>query len=312
MEKFTRHTAEEYIRHIGKLNMALGIDASHTRSVLELCRAICADELLFAKFEYFRDRYLTGELEHREQLAECASLVGVTKYELALALCEMYSLDTLELYRRRGLDTEKVYTDSMRDIAIWAQVCLERFGVYGIADYGWLSYTLTGEIVRLGRLQFHTVPFGREPADVCGVSLTRESRVINVHIPSGESLTAEACTESYRQAYELFGLTGRAPFVCDSWLLYPAHREMLGQDSGIVRFAADYRTLSVTEYAAGESPELWRVFGYRETYSPDTLPSDSALRRAYIKRLRDSGRLGSAFGVMIFDGQGVVREEMQV
>ncbi len=293
------------------LNARLGIDASRTRSVLGLCRRICADCVLFSKFESFRDRYFAGEYEHRDELAECASSIGADKREYALALCEMYSLDTLELYRQRGIDVGDVYLDTMRDIPIWAEACLDRYGVYGIEKYGWVSYSLTGEIFRLGRLQFHTVPYTHGDVTVCGVSLTRDSRVLNVHIPAGEPLTAEACLASYRRAYKFFGLSGRASFVCDSWLLYPGHREMLSPSSGIVRFAEDYGILSVHELAACESGELWRVFGYHESYDPEQLPSDTSLRRAYIKCLREDGTLGDAFGVMIFDGENIVREERQ-
>lgn len=307
--KFARHTFDVYSRHISELNAKLGIDASRTRSVLELCRAICADDILFSKFESFRDRYFSGDYEHRDEIADCALRVGSNKYEYALALCEMYSLDTLELYRHLGIDDVRVYFDAVRDIQIWAEACLDKFGVYGIEKYGWVSYSLTGEIFRLGRLQFHTVPYAHEDVRVCGVSLARDSSVINVHIPAGEPLRMSDCLDSYRRAYEFFGLSNRAAFVCDSWLLYPAHREMLPVSSGIVRFADDYKIIEVTDCPAAEFGELWRVFGYKKNYAPDTLPCDSALRRAYIQRLRDASTLGSAFGVMIFDGQNSVREE---
>lgn len=296
----------EYKAHILHLNPIIGIPNEHTATVLDICEKICASEYLTERFYSFRERYFAGDYEHREELAEVGDLLGYEKVVFTLALCEMYTLHTLEIYKQRGYDTETVYYDSMRDILIWANVCLDKSGIFGIENYGWICSQINCTIFRLGRLQFHFIDFNHE-TEYCGIKLKPQSRVINIHIPEGDSLTAEKRLDAYRRAYNFFKQTGHAVFVCDSWLLYPGHSEFLPESSNIIGFMNDFTILSSKEKPAREFGDFWRVFGHRETYEYDELPRDSGLRRAYADRLKENKMLGSGFGIFVFDGENIIK-----
>jgi len=297
----------EYKAHITHLNPIIGIPESETEKVLGICEKICASAYLTDRFFSFRERYFAGDFEHREEIAEAAGVLGCDKRLFALVLCEMYTLHTLEIYREKGYNTETVYYDSMRDIHIWANVCLEQFGVYGIENYGWVSYQIICNMFRLGRMQFHLIEYGEIDAELHGIKLTKGKRVINFHIPEGDSLTAEKRLDSYRRAYDFFDQTGLAVFVCDSWLLYPGHREFLPEKSNIISFMDDFNIINSKERPSDTFGDLWRVFGHRKAYVYEELPKNTGLQKAYAERIKNGENLGTGFGVIVFDGENIVR-----
>jgi len=297
----------EYKAHISHLNPIIGIPDEQTEKVIGICEKICSDAALTEKFYSFRERYFAGDFEHREEFSEPAALLGCDVRFFALVLCEMYTLHTLEIYKQRGYDVETVYYDSMKDIHIWANVCKNQFGTYGIENYGWVSYQITCNMFRLGRMQYHFIEYGDEDTVLHGIKLTKGKRVINVHIPEGDALTTEKRLDSYRRAYDFMKQTGLAVFVCDSWLLYPGHRDFLPEKSNILSFMDDFNILSYKEKPAATFGDLWRVFGHRESYVYDELPQNSGLQKAYAERIKNGENLGTAFGAFVFDGENIVR-----
>jgi len=295
-----------YKEHITHLNPIIGISEEHTKTVLDICKKICASPVLTEKFFSFQERYFAGDYEHREELAEAGAILGCSKQVFSLAVCEMYTLHTLEIYKQRGYDIDPVYYDSMRDIHIWANVCLSQHGMYGIENYGWVNYQISCNMFRLGRMQYHFIDFGRE-IEYCGIKLHAKSRVINIHIPEGDALTTEKRLDSYKKAYNFFKQTGHAVFVCDSWLLYPGHYDFLPEKSNIIGFMNDFTILSNTEKPAITFGDLWRVYGFMESYEYDKLPKNSGLQKAYAERIKNGENLGCGFGIFVFDGENIIK-----
>lgn len=58
-----------------------------------------------------------------------------------------------DFYRRRSIPDE-VLQDSLRDMNIWMDDCLEKTGRTGLEEVGWLLRSLRGQVIRLGRLQY--------------------------------------------------------------------------------------------------------------------------------------------------------------
>ena len=293
-----------YKAHITRLGERINMPQQHTAEVLRLCAAICADSDFSDAYQKIEDRFFAGDDSTRDDIARLAEEHGMEKYMATLTFCEMYSLRTLEIYGWRNYDTD-VYYDSFRDLVIWGNVCLKQHGTFGIANYGWVSEQIRAAMFRIGRLQFHLIPHHAPDYTHAGVRVQHGDEVINIHIPEGDSLTREKRLDSYRRAYRFFHQTGNAVFVCDSWLLYPAHTEFLDERSNILDFMRDFEIIHFSE-KHGSFDDCWRVFGFRESYDPDSLPRETGLQRSYADRLASGGATGSGYGVFIFDGKNII------
>lgn len=221
-----------------------------------------------------------------------------------LTLCLLLTPAVRRLYRDQGISGE-IFYDSMREIQIWAKTCLDSRRRLGLYEYGWIRNFFTASIVRLGRLEFHIVPFSQESAySACGITVNPGDPVINTHIPADGPLDPEQVLDAFRRAYRYFGKTGLAPIVCRSWLLYPKNRLFCAPDSRIVAFLDCFDILESSEPNVGD---LWRVFGWRDVYDPDTLPENSSLQKRLKRRLQSGGCMGEGYGVLLHDGENIVR-----
>lgn len=242
----------------------------------------------------------------RELVHDLAKEKGVDGDLLCLVMCELYSIETKNMYIRNGWPMS-VYYDSLLDLNIWAHTCLEKTGKWGLLEYGWIALALFGVIFRLGRLQFELVDCNENalPLTLGGINIRKGCRAINIHIPEGDGITKEKRMDSYRQAYKFFNQTGYAVFMCHSWLLYPKHREFLPENSNILSFMDDFNLFSMYE----GNGEMHRVFG--SAWPPadnnyDLLPQKTSIQRAFLNRIKNGGTAGGALGFFVFDGENIV------
>lgn len=293
-----------YEEHIKVLNEKIGMPEEYGANVLEYCKKICADDAMSSKYLEIQDKYFNQhEADTLESIHLFAERYGFEKHMLTLTFCEMYSLYTLEIYKMRNYPMD-VFYDSFKDLVIWGNVCKNQHGTFGIANYGWVSEQIRATMFRLGRLQFHYITYNEETYTHAGVTVKKGDTVLNIHIPEGESLTAEKRLDSYRKAYKFFGQTGNAVFVCDSWLLYPGHKEFLDPKSNILGFMSDFDVTSYRDKNSSEGfGDSWRIFGFLDSYAPETLPRNTGLQKAYAKRFEENGKVGAGFGIFIFDGE---------
>lgn len=66
----------------------------------------------------------------------------------------------IDVYRAKGI-SERVWVDTMSDLAIWMQRYYSQHGEWGLEQVGWLVHHLNGELFRLGRLQFAFARYNR-------------------------------------------------------------------------------------------------------------------------------------------------------
>ncbi|MBQ8642397.1 MAG: DUF5596 domain-containing protein [Clostridia bacterium] len=232
--------------------------------------------------------------------------LGVEDDPGMLAVCLLLTHVSHRYYREKGI-AEDIYLDSMRDIWVWTQTCLENRHHLGLYQYGWIRNFYRADIVRLGRLEFHIVKYHHdEPYTACGVTVQKGDPVINTHIPADGHMDPEAVQEAFRRACRYFGRTGITPIVCDSWLLYPKNRLFCKPDSRMVAFLDNFTILESKDIP--DSGDLWRVFGHRSTYEPDTLPDDTPLRRQLKEHLKNGGTMGTGYGIFLHDGERRVDE----
>ncbi|MBQ7721177.1 MAG: DUF5596 domain-containing protein [Clostridia bacterium] len=221
---------------------------------------------------------------------------------VGLILC----MDAHRLYSGRGID-DGIYYASVRELTVWAKTCERETGHIGFYEWGWLTNFLTASIVRLGRLEFHRVPFrDGEPYEKRGVTAKPGDTVINIHVPEDGPLDPDAVREAFICTYRYFGCSGTAVFVCESWLLWPGNYEFLPESSRIRAFMDLFDIIDREDRK--NSGDLWRVFGRRKSYDPASLPRDTALRRAMADYLAAHDSVtGYGYGVALFDGTDFVR-----
>lgn len=58
-----------------------------------------------------------------------------------------------EFYSGHGIP-DAVLRDGLRDLNIWMDDCMEKTGLTGLDEVGWLLRSIRGNVIRLGRLQF--------------------------------------------------------------------------------------------------------------------------------------------------------------
>lgn len=85
-------------------------------------------------------------------------------------------------------------------------------------------------------------------------------------------------------------------FVCNSWLLFPAHKEILPEHSNIRAFLSDYDVYETNE----DNGDLWRIYYGAEEKGFENLPENTGLERAYKKWLVDGHMAGYARGVYLY------------
>ena len=214
---------------------------------------------------------------------------------------------TEKRYRREDIPAE-VFLSTMDCFRRFLEETHARTGQWAF-DRGFWTWRQTGGLLfRLGTLEFEyrRIRPGPRPA-----GLEAEAPVLSVHIPSDAVLGREELDESYSIARQFFSQEKLCPWgkpkavVCGSWLLAPALNGLLPEDSGIWRFARDYRLYDVDE----EDQEFYEwLFGGCKPM--EELPERTSLQRAVKAHLAAGGRLGMARGVLthkaITENQGAV------
>jgi hypothetical protein len=180
--------------------------------------------------------------------------------------------EVAEWHARRGIPAN-ISAASLSDLG--QQVWIHRltFGRFGLHTHGWLIIAWSGALYWLGRLQFNLQP------DDGGW-------VLSTHIPRTGPLTPEAVDDSFAAATDFFATYfpdhPTRDFICSSWLLDPALTEAL-PDSNLAAFQRRWQLTG--EGYPGEADVLFFVFGRRDATELDSLPRDTALRKAILDRL---------------------------
>lgn len=238
-------------------------------------------------WEKYRKLYYEDRKAFHEKMKEEAGNLYECMYEAIRSL----ALDTLERYREQGID-EEIYYETMSDIDVWANDYFRRHGRYGIKEFEWVEKSIDMKLFKLGRLQFEKLE-DEESKKTLG--LGSEAVLVGVHIQEGGPLDHEKCMESYAWAksFYLVGTEGELVFVCDSWLLNPKLKSLLGEESNIVKFQSQYEIISEN----GESRQMEsRVFGCVEE-NPENYIATTSLQRKLKEALKRGERFGTAKGI---------------
>lgn len=230
-----------------------------------------------------------------EEVQKAAEDAGVHKYTAGTLLYMCLSRHLKELYIEKCIDL-KIFKDSCADLRWKIHECHKMYGIWGCFVAWWEPgfYDLTR--FALGRLQFELWPFPESYEKNGFTKPEGIDRVISVHIPSCGKLDMEECHASYRQAAEFFAddFPGEEViFYCESWMLFPHNRKLLGENSGVVKFMSEYHIFNSFQ----EDGELWRIFNRMYEGDPEVLAEDTSMQRAYKKWLLDGNHAGVGEGL---------------
>lgn len=251
--------------------------------------------------QYIKDYQQKRKLDYQailEELKNMSEVIQVPYYTIHLLFFMCLSQEAHKRYQEKNI-SEQIYFDSMCDLKWKLFECYHRFQIWGSFVAWWFPRFFELETFALGRLQFELVRFGHH-YEKNGFVLTPEDTVINVHIPSSGPLLHDEVIAAYEKAKEFFADSFAyrpIPFVCDSWLLFPKHREILGDKSNIVQFLNDFDLIETREFVAQTPP--WTVYLSAADQPINQLPTDTVLRKAYTKRIQAGEPLGSAYGIML-------------
>lgn len=192
---------------------------------------------------------------------------------------------------------EEIFRDSMADLRCKLFECHKLYGIWGSFVAVWFSRFFNFSLYGIGRLEF--APYDCDyDFEENGVVINQGDPVIDVHIPSKGKLPHEEVLASYRKAYDFFTnflkLTPKA-FVCESWMLFPKHEEIIPDAKNLMDFYRDYTVVKEGLYENGD--DLWRIFYcfVRDNY--DIIPQKTYLQKQYAEFLKKGGISGWGMGI---------------
>lgn len=202
--------------------------------------------------------------------------------------------DTLQKrYEEKGIP-EKILMDTLSDLVTWAENQYLVHGTVGLSDHLWLEGHLQMELFCLGRLQFK-MEKAIASSEVYG--LKEGDRVIEIHIPQGAPLSADASHNSYRQAKQFFARYypeyEYKYFVCGSWLLDFHFKDFLKESSNILKFAADFDVI----HWAPSNDAMRRLFELNPNKGPE-----NSFQRNVRTFVEGGGQTLEGYGILKWDG----------
>lgn len=194
-----------------------------------------------------------------------------------------------ERYAEKGAGDD-IFWESMVDFRCKINECKKVYGVWGIDPITWYAGFFETKIFKLGRLEYEV----------------RDEGVYSVHIPSCGALHHEDVLDSYKRAYVFFGGKDGAilPFLCSSYLLFPAYQKAVFPENGnIHRFAEDFTIIRIDDKQ--NFRDAWRVFDRPYTGDLTVLPQNTSLQRAFVAYMKENDNFGTGLGLFLFDGETI-------
>ncbi len=224
-----------------------------------------------------------GTAEFKESL--CDDKNGIKMLAYSLIAC----IKTKELYEKLGISDE-IFYETIKCFTRFSAEHKDSFGEYGF-DREWWSYRqISLKLFRIGELEYEIATLDNED-------------VINIHIPSNALLKPDLLHSSYKESYAFFGEFypdyKYTNYVCETWLLAPALKELLPASSNILAFANDF----VIDEVFPDVTDFLQWIYKKMDIPLEELPEETSLQRKLKAHLLSGGKLGEAKGhlKMIFN-----------
>lgn len=238
----------------------------------------------------------------REKIANLAEITGVHAYTAYAVMYVSMNIPLKNHYINAGYPLD-IYLETIKDVSFHMKAVKLTDGVWGTYT-SWHSALYKMEIFGFGRLQFQplksTIAYQGN-----GFNLVEgETYYLNIHIPRTETPLSESeVNESLEKGAKFFKnlyfKDSKVLFHCQSWLLFEKHYEMLKPTSNILKFMNRFTIIDKGFYP--DFSQLWRLFDMYYTGNPNDFPTDSSLRREYVKMLNNGGATGWGRGVFHYE-----------
>lgn len=251
-----------------------------TEKVLRLYQEIDFDAASEAMALLFsRDTWDAGR-------AALKSILGEDKDGCRMLTCMLIcALKTRDMYRAAGIP-EDIFTATFRCFPRFISEHKASYGSFGFDRDFWTPRQLGMQLFRIGELEYELMS---APA----------SKTVSLHIPSDAHIQLEnikaSCVSARSFLQKFFPDYQAVPFVCESWLLSPALKQVLSPDSKICRFQALFSLEQVDENA---DDVLEWVFGRNDLALQD-LPENTTLQRNLKKYMLAGGKVGIGYGTLL-------------
>lgn len=218
-----------------------------------------------------------------EAIQELKEYLGedVNGFKILWELLNIVGEYTYEEYRKKDISDE-IFVDTMKFCTRYLNEHQKNFVSYRFTMAWWFVRELAFLEFRVGALEYEFVD--------------GEQREIHIHIPSDADFCEESVEASLNAFYKFrkqyFPEWEEVQLVCDSWLLAPALKELLDENSNILafqeRFELDIINLEATWF-------MTFIYPGHETVD-EGLPEKTALQRRMKAYLLEGKKVGVAKG----------------
>lgn len=259
------------------------------------------------KFNYLIDSFYAKEplsfQAFKTIIEEISKDENINPYSIYLTFYVLLTPALKILYREKKVD-ETIYHDTVGDLQCKLQECYTVKKVWGIQSIEWCYKIFRFEVFNLGRLQYCIGNYTLEDTEICGNAVKKGDKVITIHIPSsGKPFDRSSRLDSYEKAYYFYKdcFNSKKPlFMCDSWLIHPINKELLGEKSNISSFIDDFKIVH-SSFSLATNSDLWRIFGADADLPPEQLPRNTSMQKAFAQWLEKGNTLGSGVGLFYYD-----------
>lgn len=223
-------------------------------------------------------------------------------YTVYLSLLLKKAYKTKDEYIKKGLSYQ-LFIDTMRDFSFKNNECKKVYGVVGTFAELWFRRFFLLERFMFNRLQVEKTDFEYDEYK----HLKKGDTVYKLHIPSNGPLFIEDVITSLKLAYDFYKNDHKGdimPFVCNSWLLFPAFKKLFSPHGNISKFRKLFTIIHSNTYE--DFHNSWRIFNEPYNGKIDHLPENTSLQRAMKKYYLDGNLEGVGYGILFFDGNKVI------
>lgn len=228
---------------------------------------------------------LTSETAWEEARKNLKVLLAPDEQGFKMLFCMLCSAAySYEQYAELGI-SESIFIDTMKCFTRFVGEHKASFGCYGFDRDFWTGRQLSLQLFRLGELEFEKV-------------LENGKKTISVHIPSDAVLTESECKKSIDNSAEFFERYDSrytdVGYSFNSWLLSPALKALLPENSRILKFQNLFKIESVDKSSDGFLEWVYK----RKDIKIEDLPENTSLQKKMKQYLLDGGWVGEAKGYL--------------
>ena len=291
MEKI--NLPDECIRYISSLYNKIKADNEIQQIIIDLENRVSACEINNKISEYSNSKILNS-------------------FEVCLSVICAIGHIFKARYDEKGIN-EKLFWDCMQDIRYKVLECKKSYGVWGISCFGWYEGYFNAYRFELGRLQFEPWRLEQECYSFGGTTVKKDDIIVNIHIPSSGPLYPSEVLASLEKAYDFmeYKYDNKMFFICKSWLLYPAYKNLFGENSNIRKFIDLFDIFDSVKdetFSFGCGP----LFNTDKINDISVLPQDTSLRRSFVKYMQgENVDYGRGYGMIVMENKEIVSKSKQ-